>query len=151
LATSSTASEQAAVGHRQLIAGHQGRQQRLGRGVEQGLGHAEQQGHGVQHGKGGQVGRDGQAQRPEQHGPDQVDPDHRLSPVQPVGQRPGHRRQQPGGAGGDGDPGDQRRRPGELHGQQGQGDPEDPVGQVGEARGHQGLAEVPSEPHVVGR
>jgi hypothetical protein len=143
--------EQPAVGTGQVVAGHDGREQGLGRGVEQGLGEPEQHGHGVQHRQGGQVGRDGQGQAPEQHGPDQVDPDHRLAAVQPVGQGPGHRRQQPREPGGDGDPGDQHRRPGELHGQQGQGDPEDPVGQVGEARGHHGLLEVPSEGHVMGR
>ena len=47
--------------------------------------------------------------------------------------------QQPREPGGDGDPGDQQRRPGELHCQQGQGDPEDAVGQVGEAGGDHGL------------
>jgi hypothetical protein len=143
--------EQPAVGAGQVVAADHGRQQRLGRGVEQGLGEPEQHGHGVQQGQGGQVGRDGQGQAAEQHGPDQVDPDHRLPPVQPVGQGSGHRRQQPREPGGDGDPGDQQRRPGELDGQQGQGDPEDSVGQVGEARGHQGLVEVRSELHVIGR
>ena len=89
------------------------------------------------------------ARPPEQHGPDQVDPDHRLAPVQPVGEGPGHRGQQPGEPGGDGDPGDQQRRPGELHGQQRQGDPQDPVGQVGEAGGDQRLVEVPSQIHAM--
>ena len=141
--------EQPAVGPGQVVAGHQRRQQRLGRGVEQGLGDPQQHGHGVQHGQGGHVGRDGQGQAPQEHGPDQVDPDHRLAPVQAVGEGAGHRGQQPGEPGGDRDPGDQQRRPGQLHGQQRQGDPQDPVGQVGEAGCDQRPVEVPSQAHVM--